>query len=134
VTRAYGSIHSGKELNTFKNRTKPTRAEETRSRILTAASTCFAARNRYRGERGAGLGVLLFRIQRRLVMAVYEQASQGMSVRIESAQSAERVKFEYLAHNRLFSALCPSTRATPDELAFQSTVRRRQSGSAMCDS
>jgi AcrR family transcriptional regulator len=102
--------------------TKPTKAEETRSRILAAALDLFRRRGfdqttmrEIASEAGVALGsaYYYFASKEALVMAFYEQASQDMSVRIEAGLAAAKglesrlraildVKFEYFAPNRLF--------------------------------
>jgi AcrR family transcriptional regulator len=98
------------------------KAEETRSRILTSALELF----RYRGfdqttmrevanEAGVALGsaYYYFASKEALVMAFYAEASKEMSARIETRLATAKglesrlraildVKFEYFAPNRLF--------------------------------
>ncbi len=118
-------------LNTFKNKpyassTKSpaafTKAEETRSRILTAALDLFRQQGfdqttmrEIAAEAGVALGsaYYYFASKEALVMAFYEQASEEMSVQIETRLVEAKgldsrlraildVKFEYFAPNRLF--------------------------------
>lgn len=99
-----------------------TKAEETRSRILTAALDLFRQRGfdqttmrEIAAEAGVALGsaYYYFASKEALVMAFYEQASKEMSVQIEGGLAEAKglesrlraildVKFEYFAPNRLF--------------------------------
>lgn len=99
-----------------------TKAEETRSRILTAALDLFRQRGfdqttmrDIAAEAAVALGsaYYYFASKEALVMAFYEQASEEMSMQIEERLAEARgldshlraildVKFEYFAPNRLF--------------------------------
>jgi AcrR family transcriptional regulator len=99
-----------------------TKAEETRSRILTAALDRFRVRGfdqttmrEIATEAGVALGsaYYYFESKEALVMAFYEQANKEMSVQIEDRLARSKglgaklraildVKFEYFAPNRLF--------------------------------
>src|SRR5258708_12343369 len=101
----------------------PTRkAEETRTRILTAALDLFRRQGfdqttmrEIATEAGVQLGsaYYYFESKEALVMAFYEQASKEMSLQIEAGLAGKKgldsrlraildVKFEYFAPNRLF--------------------------------
>ena len=101
---------------------KVTKAEETRSRILTAALDLFRRRGfeqttmrEIASEAGVALGsaYYYFESKEALVMAFYEHANEEMSVQIEAALAGAKgldsrlraildAKFEYFAPNRLF--------------------------------
>lgn len=111
----------------------PTKAEETRSRILAAALQCFRSRGFERTtmreiatEAAVALGsaYYYFESKEALVMAFYERASTEMSVQIEDRLGRSKgldgrlraildVKFEYFAPNRLFLGALSGHAADP---------------------
>ena len=114
-------------------RTTP-KAEETRSRILSAALDRFRVRGfdqttmrEIAAEAGVALGsaYYYFASKEALVMAFYEQASREMSAQIEDRLGRSKgldnrlraildVKFEYFAPNRLFLGALSGHAADPN--------------------